>query len=98
MHGLDVIEGRVADSYLIYGAGTMGLMLGQLIRNAALFREMRLSRRAPWRSQPCHGVTRKLPVVPETNVSGTISSRWLISFLSADRPRLARLQLSVRTR
>jgi len=36
VHGLDVIEGRVADSYLIYGAGTMGLMLGQLIRNAAL--------------------------------------------------------------
>ncbi len=34
VHGLDMIEGRVADSYLIYGAGTMGLMLGQLIRHA----------------------------------------------------------------
>jgi 2-desacetyl-2-hydroxyethyl bacteriochlorophyllide A dehydrogenase len=34
VHGLDMIEGRVADSYLIYGAGTMGLMLGQLVRHS----------------------------------------------------------------
>jgi 2-desacetyl-2-hydroxyethyl bacteriochlorophyllide A dehydrogenase len=34
VHGLDMVDGQVAEDYLIYGAGTMGLMLGQLIRHA----------------------------------------------------------------
>jgi len=38
VHGLDMIEGQVAEDYLIYGAGTMGLMLGQLIRHAGASR------------------------------------------------------------
>jgi 2-desacetyl-2-hydroxyethyl bacteriochlorophyllide A dehydrogenase len=38
VHGLDMIDGRVAEDYLIYGAGTMGLMLGQLIRHAGASR------------------------------------------------------------
>jgi len=47
------------------------------------------------RARPSRRGKSKEPVVPETNLSGTISSRWLISFLSADRPRLASRQLSV---
>jgi len=34
VHGFDQIGLRVASSYLIYGAGTMGLMLAQLARHA----------------------------------------------------------------
>src|SRR5437867_12879246 len=32
VHGLDMIDAQVAGNYLIYGAGTMGLLLGQLIK------------------------------------------------------------------
>ena len=38
VHGLDMVDAQVADDYLIYGAGTMGLMLGQLIRHAGASR------------------------------------------------------------
>jgi len=34
VHGLDQVEPRPADAYLIYGAGTMGLLLGQLVRQS----------------------------------------------------------------
>ena len=34
VHGFDQIGARLADSYLVYGAGTMGLMLAQLARHA----------------------------------------------------------------
>lgn len=34
VHGLDQVGVRLADRYLIYGAGTMGLMLAQLARHA----------------------------------------------------------------
>jgi 2-desacetyl-2-hydroxyethyl bacteriochlorophyllide A dehydrogenase len=34
VHGIDQLDLRVASSYLIYGAGTMGLLLAQLIRHA----------------------------------------------------------------
>ena len=38
VHGLDQVDLRVAEDYLIYGAGTMGLMLGQLIRHSGASR------------------------------------------------------------
>jgi 2-desacetyl-2-hydroxyethyl bacteriochlorophyllide A dehydrogenase len=34
VHGFDQIDPRLASSYLIYGAGTMGLLLAQLARHA----------------------------------------------------------------
>ena len=34
VHGLDMIDAQVAAQYLIYGAGTMGLLLAQLIRHS----------------------------------------------------------------
>jgi 2-desacetyl-2-hydroxyethyl bacteriochlorophyllide A dehydrogenase len=34
VHGLDQIGIRAADDYLIYGAGTMGLLLGQLVKDS----------------------------------------------------------------
>jgi len=34
VHGLDQVDLRVAGDYLIYGAGTMGLLLAQLARDA----------------------------------------------------------------
>ena len=34
VHGLDQVGIRAADDYLIYGAGTMGLMLGQLVKDS----------------------------------------------------------------
>ena len=35
VHGLDMVDARVGGDWLIYGAGTMGLMLGQLVRHSA---------------------------------------------------------------
>jgi 2-desacetyl-2-hydroxyethyl bacteriochlorophyllide A dehydrogenase len=34
VHGLDMVDIRVADDYLIYGAGTMGLLLAQLAKDS----------------------------------------------------------------
>ncbi len=34
VHGLDQVDLRVADNYLIYGAGTMGLLLAQLAKDS----------------------------------------------------------------
>ena len=34
VHGLDQVDPRPADAYLIYGAGTMGLLLGQLVKHS----------------------------------------------------------------
>jgi 2-desacetyl-2-hydroxyethyl bacteriochlorophyllide A dehydrogenase len=34
VHGLDQVEPRAASDYLIYGAGTMGLLLGQLVKES----------------------------------------------------------------
>ena len=34
VHGLDQVDLKVADNYLIYGAGTMGLLLAQLAKDA----------------------------------------------------------------
>ncbi len=34
VHGLDMIEVHAADTYLIYGAGTMGLLLAQLVKDS----------------------------------------------------------------
>lgn len=34
VHGLDQVDLQVADHYLIYGAGTMGLLLAQLVKNS----------------------------------------------------------------
>jgi 2-desacetyl-2-hydroxyethyl bacteriochlorophyllide A dehydrogenase len=34
VHGLDMVNVEVADNYLIYGAGTMGLLLAQLAKHA----------------------------------------------------------------
>ena len=34
VHGFDQVDPRLASSYLIYGAGTMGLLLAQLARHA----------------------------------------------------------------
>ncbi len=34
VHGLDLIKVHAADNYLIYGAGTMGLLLAQLIKGS----------------------------------------------------------------
>jgi 2-desacetyl-2-hydroxyethyl bacteriochlorophyllide A dehydrogenase len=34
VHGLDQVDPKPADSYLIYGAGTMGLLLGQLVKHS----------------------------------------------------------------
>jgi 2-desacetyl-2-hydroxyethyl bacteriochlorophyllide A dehydrogenase len=34
VHGLDQVGIRAADDYLIYGAGTMGLLLGQLVKDS----------------------------------------------------------------
>ena len=38
VHGLDQIEPRPADAYLIYGAGTMGLLLAQLVKHSGASR------------------------------------------------------------
>jgi 2-desacetyl-2-hydroxyethyl bacteriochlorophyllide A dehydrogenase len=38
VHGFDRIAARLGSSYLIYGAGTMGLMLGQVARHAGASR------------------------------------------------------------
>src|SRR5207247_5086677 len=35
VHGLEMVDARVGGEWLIYGAGTMGLMLGQLVRHSA---------------------------------------------------------------
>jgi 2-desacetyl-2-hydroxyethyl bacteriochlorophyllide A dehydrogenase len=34
VHGLDQLDPRPADAYLIYGAGTMGLLLAQLVKHS----------------------------------------------------------------
>src|SRR4029077_2972295 len=34
VHGLDQVDLKVAGDYLIYGAGTMGLLLGQLAKDS----------------------------------------------------------------
>jgi len=34
VHGLDMVDAQVAGNYLIYGAGTMGLLLGQLVKRS----------------------------------------------------------------
>lgn len=34
VHGLDQVDPRPADAYLIYGAGTMGLLLAQLVKHS----------------------------------------------------------------
>jgi 2-desacetyl-2-hydroxyethyl bacteriochlorophyllide A dehydrogenase len=34
VHGLDMVDVEVADNYLIYGAGTMGLLLAQLVKHS----------------------------------------------------------------
>ncbi len=34
VHGLDQVDAQVAGDYLIYGAGTMGLLLGQLVKDS----------------------------------------------------------------
>lgn len=34
VHGLDQVDPKPADAYLIYGAGTMGLLLAQLVRHS----------------------------------------------------------------
>lgn len=34
VHGFDLLPGRVGEHYLIYGAGTMGLLMAQLARSA----------------------------------------------------------------
>jgi len=34
VHGFDLLPGRIGEHYLIYGAGTMGLLMAQLARNA----------------------------------------------------------------
>jgi 2-desacetyl-2-hydroxyethyl bacteriochlorophyllide A dehydrogenase len=34
VHGLDMVDVKVAEDYLIYGAGTMGLLLAQLAKDA----------------------------------------------------------------
>jgi len=38
VHGLDMVDARVAEDYLIYGAGTMGLLLAQLAKDAGASR------------------------------------------------------------
>jgi 2-desacetyl-2-hydroxyethyl bacteriochlorophyllide A dehydrogenase len=38
VHGLDMVDVRVAEDYLIYGAGTMGLLLAQLAKDAGASR------------------------------------------------------------
>ena len=38
VHGLDMVDVKVADDYLIYGAGTMGLLLAQLAKDAGASR------------------------------------------------------------
>jgi 2-desacetyl-2-hydroxyethyl bacteriochlorophyllide A dehydrogenase len=38
VHGLDMIDVKVAEDYLIYGAGTMGLLLAQLAKDAGASR------------------------------------------------------------
>src|SRR5258708_19657436 len=34
VHGMDMIDLKVAESFLIYGAGTMGLLLAQLAKDS----------------------------------------------------------------
>lgn len=34
VHGFDLLPGRLGDHYLVYGAGTMGLLMAQLARHA----------------------------------------------------------------
>ncbi len=34
VHGFDLLPGRIGEHYLVYGAGTMGLMMAQLARRA----------------------------------------------------------------
>jgi 2-desacetyl-2-hydroxyethyl bacteriochlorophyllide A dehydrogenase len=38
VHGLDMVDVKVAEAYLIYGAGTMGLLLAQLAKDAGASR------------------------------------------------------------
>jgi 2-desacetyl-2-hydroxyethyl bacteriochlorophyllide A dehydrogenase len=38
VHGLDMVDVKMAEAYLIYGAGTMGLLLAQLAKNAGASR------------------------------------------------------------
>ena len=38
VHGLDMVDVKVAEDYLIYGAGTMGLLLAQLAKDAGASR------------------------------------------------------------
>ena len=38
VHGLDMVDAKVAEDYLIYGAGTMGLLLAQLAKDAGASR------------------------------------------------------------
>ena len=38
VHGLDQVDPRVAEDYLIYGAGTMGLLLAQLAKESGASR------------------------------------------------------------
>jgi 2-desacetyl-2-hydroxyethyl bacteriochlorophyllide A dehydrogenase len=38
VHGLDMVDIRVAEDYLIYGAGTMGLLLAQLAKDSGASR------------------------------------------------------------
>ena len=55
VHGLDMVDIKVADDYLIYGAGTMGLLLAQLAKDAGAS-QVDLVERNPQR----HALARRL--------------------------------------
>jgi 2-desacetyl-2-hydroxyethyl bacteriochlorophyllide A dehydrogenase len=71
VHGLDMVDVRLAEDYLIYGAGTMGLLLAQLAKDAGAGR-VEMVERNPKR----HGLATRLA-----------ADRVAVSADELDRPR-----------
>jgi 2-desacetyl-2-hydroxyethyl bacteriochlorophyllide A dehydrogenase len=71
VHGLDLIRVHAADSYLIYGAGTMGLLLAQLVKDSGAGR-LDIVERNPKR----HDLARRLA-----------ADRVAVSAAELDRPQ-----------
>ena len=71
VHGLDMVDVKVAEDYLIYGAGTMGLLLAQLAKDAGASR-VEMVERNPKR----HDLAKRLA-----------ADRVAISADDLDRPR-----------
>jgi 2-desacetyl-2-hydroxyethyl bacteriochlorophyllide A dehydrogenase len=83
VHGLDQVGIRAAEDYLIYGAGTMGLLLGQLVKDSGAERldivdtnpkrhALAKRRSSTGRRVGTWSSTRPVPCLPSRTASGEL--------------------------